>query len=314
VKQSNIQAWLPKSALILLVAVALSGCDNVNMPKFNFGKKDKGSTTAPAKNQTTAKLVERDVEAPDVFQVTDSALWDGRPSLGGVWVAYPGNIQPERVIIRNKNNGKFVIGALFKRERENKGPKIQLSSEAADALNILAGKPTQLNITALRRESLPQATPPLKKPAAKKSVAEIATAALNRADGKKGKTSKAAGKHSKPASKPTAKPQKASQKGPQKAQQKVPQTKSATQRLAVPFSSLAKPYIQIGIFSVEKNARNTATSLATQSILPIVKAQQSHGKKFWRVLIGPAATTAERTMLLKKAHGLNFTDAYFVTN
>ena len=29
----------------------------------------------------------REIEAPDVFQVTDSALWDGRPSLGGIWVA-----------------------------------------------------------------------------------------------------------------------------------------------------------------------------------------------------------------------------------
>ena len=31
----------------------------------------------------------RDVERPDIFSVTENALWDGRPSLGGVWVAHP---------------------------------------------------------------------------------------------------------------------------------------------------------------------------------------------------------------------------------
>jgi hypothetical protein len=36
-----------------------------------------------------APLAERDVEAPEVFDVTDAGLWDGRPSLGGVWVAHP---------------------------------------------------------------------------------------------------------------------------------------------------------------------------------------------------------------------------------
>ena len=43
-------------------------------------------------------LVERDVEAPGVFQVTEAGLWDGRPSLGGVWVAHPDVTEPERVI------------------------------------------------------------------------------------------------------------------------------------------------------------------------------------------------------------------------
>jgi len=50
-------------------------------------------------------------------------LPDARPSFGGVWVAYPGNTQPERVNIRNVGNGKSVVGALFKREADNPGPK-----------------------------------------------------------------------------------------------------------------------------------------------------------------------------------------------
>ena len=109
-----------------------------------------GKSLAPAGSDTTAKatttssstrLVDRDVEAPEVFQVTGQGLWDGRPSLGGVWVATPDAKDPERVLIRNTANGKFVIGALFKRERENPGPPIQISSDAAAALGCWRASP-----------------------------------------------------------------------------------------------------------------------------------------------------------------------------
>ncbi len=90
---------------------------------------------------------------PEVFQVSDKGLWDGRPSLGGVWVAHPDVAEPERVIIRNAENDKFVIGALFKRERENPGPRFQVSSDAAAALGMLAGAPSELNVTCAGRRS-----------------------------------------------------------------------------------------------------------------------------------------------------------------
>ena len=94
----------------------------------------------------------RDVEAPEVFQITDTALWDGRPSLGGVWVASPETKDPERVVMRNPANGKTVVGALFRRERDNPGPTLQISSDAAEALGLLAGQPGEISVTALRRE------------------------------------------------------------------------------------------------------------------------------------------------------------------
>lgn len=141
----------------------------------------------PVVAQRSTRLVDRDVEAPDVFQVTDQALWDGRPSLGGVWVASPDATDPERVILRNAENGKFVIGALFKRERDNPGPKLQISSDAADALGVLAGQPVSLNVTALRREEAPDASPAPEAPildAAEsvEPVAEVAAAAIAEAE------------------------------------------------------------------------------------------------------------------------------------
>lgn len=108
-----------------------------------------GSVAAPGK-----KSGAQDVEAPEVFQTTDSALWDGRPSLGGIWVAAPEVTNPERAIMFNPATGKSVTGALFRRERENPGPRLQLSSDAAEALGILAGQPTEIRVTALRKEEV----------------------------------------------------------------------------------------------------------------------------------------------------------------
>ena len=139
-----------KLALLAVMAGALSACETMSNP---FGA-TANSTETPLRTDATksVRMVDRDVEAPEIFQTTDTALWDGRPSLGGVWVASPDVVNPERVILRNEANGKFVIGALFRRERDNPGPKLQISSDAAEALGMLAGQPGKLNVTALRRE------------------------------------------------------------------------------------------------------------------------------------------------------------------
>ncbi|PZQ97215.1 MAG: SPOR domain-containing protein [Cereibacter sphaeroides] len=147
-------------ATLLIATLALGGC--VEGAGKSASTEADGAT--PSAQSKSVKLVDRDVEAPQVFQVTEQGLWDGRPSLGGVWVATPDAKDPERVIIRNTANGKFVIGALFRRERDNPGPKIQISSDAAEALGMLAGQPGQLNVTALRREEAPSDAPDASQP------------------------------------------------------------------------------------------------------------------------------------------------------
>ena len=127
------------SAFLLGAGLTLAGC-------VGGGEPEEPGPVA------TQRLVERDVEAPEIFEVTDRGLWDGRPSLGGVWVAHPDTQDPERVIIRNEDNGRFVIGALFRRDRNIDGPAFQISSDAADALGVRAGEPAALNVTALRRD------------------------------------------------------------------------------------------------------------------------------------------------------------------
>jgi rare lipoprotein A len=270
-----------RAVILLGGALALLGCNGPKLPSFLQSDNERETTTG-----STTRLVERDVEAPEVFQMSEAGLWDGRPSLGGVWVAHPDVRDPERVIIRNTSNGRFVIGALFRRERDNPGPRFQVSSDAADALGLLAGQPVEINVTALRREEVPDApAEALAEPediaAAPLDPIAAAAAALDEAEGVAPAT---------PA--PAAAP--------------VPAAQTT--------STLAKPYIQIGIFSVEANASNTAQAMRGAGMIPVVKPGVSSGKQFWRVIVGPAATSAERAELLRKIRDLGFNDAYFVTN
>ncbi len=250
----------------------------------------------------STQLVERDVEAPDVFQITSQGLWDGRPSLGGVWVAHPTAVDPERVIIRNEANGKFVIGALFRRERENPGPALQVSSDAAEALGLLAGAPVSLNVTALRREEAPVA------PVAEATTdfgapEDIAATPLDPIAGAAAAIE--AAEAATPPDAPVATP----------APIAAPVTTAPIAQPTKPAASaLAKPFIQIGIFNIQANARRTASTLRADGLSTTVLAQESQGRPFWRVIVGPAPTASDRAAVLAKVKALGFADAYFVTN
>ncbi len=298
------------SAMLL----ALGACDEAG--KLNLFQAKPGGDTEVTAAARSVKLIERDVEAPDVFQVTEPSLWDGRPSLGGVWVAHPDVDEPERVIIRNTENDKFVIGALFRRERENPGPSVQVSSDAAAALGMLAGQPMKLNITALRREEVPADTPEAGDAEQLGAPAEVAQKELAPADGGAEPVPNAVAVASAALdaaeARPAARPAVATA-----AATPAPQPAAAAPAAPTPkprASALEKPYLQIGIFSVETNARNTAQAMRTAGMVPTVKEQSSKGKTFWRVLVGPATSASERATLLKKIKDKGFDDAYAVTN
>ena len=260
-KQKTGTTWAACGILIALLA----GCAGLDL----------GEDTSSDAPSTVTNLVERDVEAPDVVNISEAGLWDGRPSLGGIWVAHPDAKDPEKVIIRNPQNGKFVIGALFGREREFSGPSLQLSSDAAEALGILAGQPTNVSVVALRRQSIPVETPEAVK--AENQVIEesldpiqqTAEAAIAAAD----------------TTTPKPKP-----------------------------SSLRKPYLQIGIFGVEENARSAVSSISAKGLSASMSKLTLNNKPFWRVIAGPAATTAELSAMLKTVTDAGFADAYAVKN
>lgn len=299
-----------RAALLLSAGLALSACQDGQ----NFLASLKSPAKSSAQTSTSTKLVERDVEAPDVFQVSDKGLWDGRPSLGGVWVAHAEVTDPERVLIRNEANGKFVIGALFKREVTAPGPGIQVSSDAADALGMLAGAPADLNVTALRREEVPQEAPETVDTIAGTETIEATTlddpiadaaATLDALDAPdtapaSAMAPKTAGTTSTASSTPAA--------------MSAPKPAPAPAAAKAPSSGLTKPFLQIGIFSIQDNAKRTVDMLGSQGVVAVIKPGTSNGKDFWRVVVGPAASSSERKSLLEKVKKAGFTDAYPVTH
>ncbi|MFZ1469303.1 MAG: SPOR domain-containing protein [Paracoccaceae bacterium] len=292
-------------AILTGATLALAACE----PGAGTMVDRPAGSEAPAKAQKSTRLVDRDVEAPEVFQVTDQALWDGRPSLGGVWVASPDTKDPERVIMRNPANGKFVIGALFRRERDNPGPTLQISSDAAAALGILAGAPSKLSITALRREEAPETAPtsPILDSAetvgGSKAVAGTTPDAVA-SGGVETMTLDAGG-----AAKPGAKPGKAP-----KTAKKPADTVAAAGAAIAAADPAAKPApvaaagkrIQIGIFSVEANANRAVDQLAKAGVPAEVRKDSAKGKTYWSVTArGDAAA-------LKKIKAAGFGDAYLL--
>lgn len=337
-------------------ALTLAGCEE--------GKAPFATTKAEGAQASAASpvSVERDVEAPNVFSAEGEGLWDGRPSLGGVWVAHASVTDPERVMIRNQKNGKSVVGALFRRERDNPGPSLQVSSDAAEALGMLAGQPTELSVVALRREEKP--VPAEADIAAVEAVAAteateaapvgIAAAASAPTDAS---TEDAGTEPAAPAEAAAADPAPAPAKtsgglfgflkkkpkpdpamaapvaagaaaGPIEETVLDPVAASAAAALdradgaaatpapaAAPApAALTRAYVQIGIFSVEANAKRAADQMKSAGMTATVKADQSQGKTYWRVIVGPAASVAERDALASRVKGIGYPDAYPVSN
>lgn len=296
-----MRAGFPRHLAILAVlALGTAGCVEGQGP---FAAKPQDGAETPAKPQRSTKIVDRDVEAPEVFQVTDEALWDGRPSLGGVWVASPDATDPERVIMRNPANGKFVIGALFKREIDNPGPKLQISSDAAEALGLLAGAPARISVTALRREEAPEEAPAA--PILDTAEALPPKEGAIDAGGVETKPLDAPAP-SAPAAKEKPAPKKDAAAAAAAADAVLAAPAPAPSPAPAPAAATGGRPIQIGFFSVEANAKRAVDTLAKAGVRAEIRSETSNGKPYWSVIArGDAA-------LLKKIKAAGFADAYLL--
>ncbi|MBT8423956.1 MAG: SPOR domain-containing protein [Silicimonas sp.] len=335
------------AAIVLVSAVTLAACEDFE----GLSSSDTVQAEAAAQLGPDGPRTEiRDVDRPDVFNVTETALWDGRPSLGGIWVAHPDVTDPERVKVTNTKSGKTIEGALFRRERANPGPRIQLSSDAAAALGILAGQPTEVTIVAVRQEEIELAPEPLpigedsdavdtSDAPATDDTAEVAVTA--------GATAVAA-EAVKPAPKPKGFWGKFRDSLRNKPAGDVALAVDATEDATVPdvetqtldpvttaaaaaidqaetteetpapaaaASALQNPYIQVGLFSLEENASAVAANLRQAGIIPEIRGQSSgDSKTLWRVYVGPMSTADDQAALLAQVKRLGYTDAFLAPN
>ena len=316
----------------LIVSVSLAACMDGN------------NSTSPRAGSSVSRdgqIAERDVEDPSVFSRREPALWDGRPSLGGAWVAHPDVKSPERVIIRNMSNGQETIGALFRRERLNPGPAFQVSAEAANAVGILAGAPTEIQVIALRTEEIEIAGADVSAPPVED---EVQTAPETGTDEMTQVTDTEASMAIEPPLTATG-PQAPQARGgifgrlfgrrtsaqpavadieTQVLDDQIDQTQVTEPQAAAPAptpapapapqpaSTLERPFIQLGIFSVEANARSAETMARNAGLSARMVEGRTQGNAFWRVIIGPAQTQAEQGQMLARVKSLGFNDAYTV--
>lgn len=375
-------------SMILVGALALAGCQMTTDP----GSAPVDGSVPQQVAGPGQRVIERDVEAPDVFQVEDAGLWDGRPSLGGVWVAHPNVEDPERALIRNTATGATVIGALFRRERDNPGPRFQVSSEAANALGLLPGAPTEIAVTALRLQRVELEIDPAPAPAptaadetltiapvasadaapaagapagqvdiidqdpprrglrdlfrrrepepaaaiAQTALAPVAgtetAAAGATAAGTTASEATAAAAAAAAAATATAEPprERRSLRDLFRRREPEPDTTMialpgddgpAAQPAAQPAVQPAvqpqgpridRPFVQIGIFSVEQNAQNARGQMQRAGLSAEIRRGRVGENLFWRVVVGPAGTATERATILRQVRGMGFADAYTV--
>lgn len=357
--------------LLAGLALVLAACDQ------GAGRQDAGGPGLGG----TPRYTGRDVEAPEIFEANEDGLWDGRPSLGGVWVAHPAVSDPQRVTILNKSNGETIVGALFRRERENPGPRIQISSDAAVELGILAGQPTPLRVVALKREEAPEPEPPAEaQPEAEAPAGEAAAASGPETVAEAPSAPAGAGdevtaepvpEDAPPTSfgrrRPSPAPEGAvdataavtegavaaagaSERDPAAAEpQPVPEVQPPTSfgrrrprdaaepdavapgaaeditvapldgaapeatAEARPAGPLDEPYIQAAIFGTEANANTAVEGLRAAGLLATVKEASRNDTTYWRVLVGPVASVADRDAMLEKVKVLGYRDAYPVS-
>ncbi|MEL6838068.1 MAG: SPOR domain-containing protein [Pseudomonadota bacterium] len=309
-----------------MATMFLVACDENGEFAFPGSGSESAQTDRPTRSiQTNPEG--RDVERPDIFEVNDRGLWDGRPSLGGVWVAHPDVQDPERVIIRNTENGRSVVGALFRRERENPGPLLQVSSDAAEELDILAGAPTDLSVVVLRREEVEEEAPA--EPEVNPVVAALdapvaveaaplddpiagAAAAIDAAEDA-GEQAAEAATGAGAAAVAVALPAPADDAEEPAADNPVSEAAVALPTLdAAGEADLSGPQIQIGVFSVQANADDAAARLRAAGVPASVQVEQAGGRDVWRVVASPAGEDgdAEATIVRIKASG--FVDAFVV--
>ena len=353
--------------LLVVMAIGLAACEEGQF------------LTAPTDGQTTvrapaeARIEIQEVERADIFSASELALWDGRPSLGGLWVAHPDVGDPERVLIRNATNGQSIYGALFRRERNNPGPRIQLSSEAATELGILAGRPTELSIVVVRQQEVTiepealalDATPdapsdetaivavpadaePEQPPQRQGFFARLfggGTAASATQDDTTPATADgaiapsvetetldpittgaaaaiSAAEASATTSTAVVRPQRravaaATTPEPTPAPVAAPAPAPEPVVAAVPTPAapaLNRPYVQVGLFTVEANASAAATGLRQGGIVPTIVPGTNATGTFWRVLVGPMTSPDDQSEILGQVKSLGYADAFLVSN
>ena len=305
-----------RGAFMAVIALGLTACEEglsvTKRAPDNGGQNvlpPDGTEILPAAAAQPADIPRGDIEAPDVFKKADKALWDGRPSLGGTWIAHTEVTEPQRVVIRNTENGKSTIAALFRREANNPGPAFQMSSDAAEKLGLLAGQPAVVEVVALKKPEKPKVEEaPVATSLAEETALEGAegTTPAERAaaEGTDVKTDDSAEAIAADA---------AAVIGVTAAEGEAAVPVEGEEIAAVaPVKAgkpLPKPFVEIGYYSQEENAKTSVEQLTAEGLAPQVMTETINGAPGYRIIVGPASTKSELAEITERLKAMGFSAA-----
>jgi cell division septation protein DedD len=229
-----------------------------------------------------------------LFFAEAQTLWDGLPSMGGVWAAHPGIGRSMVVEAVNLDTGRSMrLPALRLNQRPGR-PVIQLSAEAALALGMAPGRLTMVRLTGLRAKPASPApgavetfviAAPAPAPAIRPDIAATAaTGVVPPADAPPRDAGTLAALS--PGNAPT------------------PAQRPATRVAMVPSS--AAPYVQVGAFSQPSNAGTAAALLRARGLTVV----QIPAGRLSRVLLGPFDDMFAARRARDLAVQIGFADAY----
>ena len=152
-----------RARLFLLAIGAMSlpmiGCAEIELGAQTY--KNLGGANAQPPVQTPGQppaqpastrpdSIERSLQSdPEAFLATGIAVWDGVRTLPGIWIAHPMAAIARRVRLTNNQTGVRADAAMFQRDPNLSGPRIIVSSAAAEALGLAPGHATPITIEGL---------------------------------------------------------------------------------------------------------------------------------------------------------------------
>ena len=134
---------------VVLLSVGLVACGPVDVGRDASQLPGVGVVEEDTLPDTGATVPAAVTTAPEVLQLSGFADWNGNRTIPGLWVAHPRVKKPIDARVVDGESGRHVDVRLFRAEARDRGDAITLSSDAAKALGLVAGRRTKLSIVAL---------------------------------------------------------------------------------------------------------------------------------------------------------------------
>ncbi len=317
-------------------ALALSACEPREDDTAALTRETPPITEA-GPERSAPVVEERLTPRPDLFSLQDEAIWDGRPSLGGAWIAHPDVGNPERVEVTDVASGQSITAALFRREAGLPGPVFQLSADAARELGVEPGLPVEVEVVAVRPETVEvvQDTPDAEEAqadAADGDLAEADPADISEATEEiEDAATVVDGAAELPAEEATQvelatdedaiaeiaaaivaapDPEPAVEDaGPTLEEIEVPEPTAEAVEAPSPTAAPDTPFMQVGMFGVPGNAEALVERLRAEGLA----AQALPAGSLTRVVVGPARSDAELAETRARLRELGFSDALAIS-